>query len=141
MESLLKALDVLVGDLTPEQQQKLAELSKTVNPEKLSAKDALRIVDEVGLDIEKLQKNARKARAEYFKATRKPRIGANEPCTCGSGKKYKKCCRMKVAEQKQTSPDPLSLTFSKEGPQMDLNPSTIAPVAKPIESLLSGSSV
>lgn len=24
-----------------------------------------------------------------------PKIGVNEPCYCGSGKKYKKCCREK----------------------------------------------
>ena len=24
--------------------------------------------------------------------SRGPRIGRNDPCTCGSGKKYKKCC-------------------------------------------------
>jgi len=23
---------------------------------------------------------------------REPKIGRNEPCPCGSGKKYKKCC-------------------------------------------------
>jgi uncharacterized protein YchJ len=23
---------------------------------------------------------------------RREKIGRNEPCTCGSGKKYKKCC-------------------------------------------------
>ncbi|MCJ7692479.1 MAG: SEC-C domain-containing protein, partial [Sedimentisphaerales bacterium] len=22
----------------------------------------------------------------------KPKVGRNEPCSCGSGKKYKKCC-------------------------------------------------
>jgi len=25
-------------------------------------------------------------------AEKKEKIGRNEPCTCGSGKKYKKCC-------------------------------------------------
>jgi tetratricopeptide (TPR) repeat protein len=25
-----------------------------------------------------------------------PKIGPNEPCPCGSGKKYKKCCRLKT---------------------------------------------
>jgi len=25
----------------------------------------------------------------------KPKIGRNEPCPCGSGKKYKKCCLIK----------------------------------------------
>ena len=24
--------------------------------------------------------------------SRGPRIGRNDPCTCGSGKKFKKCC-------------------------------------------------
>jgi hypothetical protein len=27
-----------------------------------------------------------------------PKIGRNEPCPCGSGKKYKKCCRLKRKE-------------------------------------------
>lgn len=27
-----------------------------------------------------------------------PRIGRNDPCPCGSGKKYKKCCAVTVAE-------------------------------------------
>ncbi|MHB1743751.1 MAG: SEC-C metal-binding domain-containing protein [Acidobacteriaceae bacterium] len=26
-----------------------------------------------------------------MKSTR-PKVGRNEPCPCGSGKKYKKCC-------------------------------------------------
>lgn len=30
------------------------------------------------------------------KPCRKGKIGANEPCICGSGKKYKKCCRDKA---------------------------------------------
>lgn len=25
-----------------------------------------------------------------------PRVGRNEPCTCGSGKKYKKCCLLSI---------------------------------------------
>ncbi|MGF7060563.1 uncharacterized protein YchJ [Brassicibacter mesophilus] len=28
----------------------------------------------------------------YKKQTRKKKIGRNDPCPCGSGKKYKKCC-------------------------------------------------
>ena len=30
------------------------------------------------------------------------RIGRNDPCTCGSGKKYKKCCMLKDAENTTT---------------------------------------
>ncbi len=25
----------------------------------------------------------------------KPQVGRNDPCSCGSGKKYKKCCLLK----------------------------------------------
>jgi len=28
---------------------------------------------------------------------RGPKIGRNDPCPCGSGKKFKKCCGLKVA--------------------------------------------
>jgi preprotein translocase subunit SecA len=28
---------------------------------------------------------------------RGPKIGRNEPCPCGSGKKYKKCCELKAS--------------------------------------------
>ncbi|MDE2758663.1 MAG: SEC-C metal-binding domain-containing protein [Acidobacteriota bacterium] len=28
---------------------------------------------------------------------RGPKIGRNEPCPCGSGKKYKKCCALTPA--------------------------------------------
>lgn len=28
-----------------------------------------------------------------------PKIGANQPCPCGSKKKYKKCCRDKLTRQ------------------------------------------
>jgi preprotein translocase subunit SecA len=30
-----------------------------------------------------------------------PKIGRNEPCPCGSGKKYKKCCGRAVQDQVQ----------------------------------------
>lgn len=28
-------------------------------------------------------------------------VGRNDPCTCGSGKKYKKCCALKLNNQKR----------------------------------------
>ncbi len=27
----------------------------------------------------------------------KPKVGRNDPCPCGSGKKYKKCCLEKIS--------------------------------------------
>jgi hypothetical protein len=32
------------------------------------------------------------------------KIGNNEKCTCGSGKKYKKCCKLKTANNKKQTP-------------------------------------
>jgi len=92
---LLKALDIIMEDLSQEQLRKLEEISKNVgDPTNLKLEDAMKIINEVGLDIEKLQKNARKKRAEELQKNKKPKIGANDQCLCGSGKKYKKCCRL-----------------------------------------------
>ena len=33
-----------------------------------------------------------------YNNTSTPKIGRNDPCNCGSGKKYKKCCGSKVIE-------------------------------------------
>lgn len=33
-------------------------------------------------------------RGRYVNVRTDPKIGRNEPCTCGSGKKYKKCCAL-----------------------------------------------
>jgi len=93
---VLKALDIILEDLTQEQLQKLDDVAKTVSdPSKMSVKDAISIVNSLGIDIEKLQKNARRKRAYDNEKNRKPRIGANAKCPCGSGDKYKKCCRFK----------------------------------------------
>ncbi|MFT7773261.1 SEC-C metal-binding domain-containing protein [Roseateles sp.] len=29
---------------------------------------------------------------EFARDARQVKVGRNSPCTCGSGKKYKKCC-------------------------------------------------
>ena len=42
-----------------------------------------------------MEKLLRKAAAQYNKPEKKVKIGRNDPCPCGSGKKYKKCCMNK----------------------------------------------
>jgi len=101
MEDLAKTLDILMSDLTDEQKAQLDELGRTLDPSKVTASQAMEIVKKTGLDIEKLQKNSRRIRAELLKQNKKPRIGANEICPCQSGKKYKKCCRLKDAKDTQ----------------------------------------
>jgi len=36
-------------------------------------------------------------------SSRRQRYGRNAPCPCGSGKKYKHCCLLKVSEARTTS--------------------------------------
>jgi len=40
----------------------------------------------------KADREAHKSPFEYDPVKRGPKIGLNEPCPCGSGKKYKRCC-------------------------------------------------
>ena len=51
-------------------------------------------------DIEKIVEKALKNQTIEPKITtpskKKNKTGRNEPCPCGSGKKYKKCCLLKV---------------------------------------------
>lgn len=85
---LLKALDIMMRDITPEQIEKLKKLSQTIDPQNLKPEEALRIVKESGIDIEELQKRSRVKRF----LNRPKKIPPNSPCVCGSQKKYKKCC-------------------------------------------------
>jgi hypothetical protein len=35
--------------------------------------------------------------------TRQPKAGRNDPCPCGSGKKFKKCCDVKQQRSRYSS--------------------------------------
>ncbi len=56
--------------------------------------------DEYGKMIREERERRRKRSIELAKGTRfrgdtiikPPKVGRNDPCPCGSGKKYKKCC-------------------------------------------------
>ncbi len=52
----------------------------------------LAALDQAGLPIEEL---SRRLNAEEARSL--PRAGRNDPCPCGSGRKFKKCCLMKTA--------------------------------------------
>ena len=50
------------------------------------------------------------------------KIGRNDPCPCGSGKKYKKCCEGKTVSAQPASPLP--------SPGLDLHPYAIAKIVE-----------
>ncbi len=47
-----------------------------------------------------------------FPILQRPKVGRNDPCPCGSGKKYKKCCAVvDAAKSAQLSPDECKLFY------------------------------
>jgi tetratricopeptide (TPR) repeat protein len=52
------------------------------------------VCEEQGRKVEatELRKQAKRSAAVAATRVTKPKIGRNEPCPCGSGKKFKKCC-------------------------------------------------
>jgi uncharacterized protein YecA (UPF0149 family) len=47
--------------------------------------------DEIEKEEKKLQKKVGNADSNYNALPSLPKVGRNDPCPCGSGKKYKKC--------------------------------------------------
>jgi uncharacterized protein len=68
------------------------------DPEFEPAKDIEERLDQAAADIPRaillLRKIAqlRASRPSAVEPTRRMKIGRNDPCPCGSGKKYKRCC-------------------------------------------------
>jgi len=57
-------------------------------------------------------------------------VGRNEPCPCGSGKKYKKCCMLKINQRKER--EKISTERMAETPPTPLNATTTSPPAESI---------
>ncbi|MFO7154721.1 MAG: SEC-C metal-binding domain-containing protein, partial [Caldicoprobacter oshimai] len=69
------------------------EMIRSIQEETISLLYRLRIKD----NVPKREKVAEPVTATHGEVVRKPvvrgeKIGRNDPCPCGSGKKYKKCC-------------------------------------------------
>lgn len=64
-------------------QSKLHEL-QNIDPEKMTADDMKKITNLFNIDPQEI--------ARKQQLVPKEKIGRNDPCVCGSDKKYKKCC-------------------------------------------------
>ena len=63
---------------------------------------------------------------------RGPRPGRNDPCPCGSGKKYKRCCLEKDAELRRSEAE---TSFSMPPPLMpEPRPPRLSPSKHPLSS-------
>ena len=90
---VMEALDMILEDLTPAQLQRLKELANEIkDPTNMKAREANKIIEELGIDIEAIQKKNK----TKIQVNKKPKIGGNEKCPCNSGKKWKKCCMLKL---------------------------------------------
>ncbi len=81
METLSAITNLLVPLMNSTKQWAI----KGYSPEELSAKRA-----SVSLLLNNVPSQA--AQAEVIDIRTKKKIGRNDPCACGSGKKFKKCC-------------------------------------------------
>ena len=72
----------------------LKGLKKQFEPNKLSQEILSKIEDSYNIVDNDLK--VKKEKYEYQQPIRvEPKVGRNDPCPCGSGKKYKKCCMNK----------------------------------------------
>lgn len=91
----MEALRICLQDLTPQQLNKLKRLAQNQDMSSITVNKIVEIVEEAGLDMERLQRLAaeREAQRDGKNAPKKSnKIPVNSPCPCGSGIKYKKCC-------------------------------------------------
>ena len=97
MSDLASQLDGLVTELGGSRVRKLLKsFNKTLAQGKDTDDPLLQSLladygsDEVTEALAKLDKNLEETMGTVRRET--PKVGRNDPCSCGSGKKFKKCC-------------------------------------------------
>lgn len=65
---------IFIGGYEPNEPEDICEIEYMLNPKAFSSQPRMGNSDSITVAYES------------------PKIGRNEPCPCGSGKKYKKCC-------------------------------------------------
>jgi len=85
---LLKSMGLNPENISEETMEKLERVARKLNSNNLNPQQVFSLMAEEGLDPQSLVKQMR-GKVEQKVSVR---IGRNEKCVCGSGKKYKKCC-------------------------------------------------
>ena len=84
------------SDITTEVKKARERISKSEPFKK--AFEVVGITDE---DLENIIKDIQAKKPEQIEEET-PKVGRNDPCPCGSGKKYKKCCLRKTVTKSST---------------------------------------
>ena len=95
-EELTQAIMELLQEKGPDTAEKIEKLASsigTANLPNMNSQEAVNLLTNAGINPEDLIKKIRRKKAEQKQSTKTPKVGANEICPCGSGIKYKKCCR------------------------------------------------
>lgn len=95
------SIDAWCFDFTEQENKEVLPLLKKVlampnltDHERIEMKDTIE-------KLEDPEEWERKFNQDMLKFSKKIKIGRNEPCSCGSGKKYKKCCMNKNIPEKE----------------------------------------
>jgi uncharacterized protein len=94
-EELVSSCGIIMGVADPDRIPEIFE-REDFNPE-ANEKDLKLQATLFGLlpsAVATLQAHTRQKAGEHISANRTPKPGRNDPCPCGSGKKFKKCCGM-----------------------------------------------
>ena len=79
-----------VKEIEPEVEEKVPEKINNV-PKKIEKKELLKIPPAMERDLDTENPAPVIQKVEPKKAVKKEKLGRNDPCWCGSGKKWKKC--------------------------------------------------
>lgn len=91
-------LELFVGDFGVQGKKEALPLLKKLLALDLSEHERIEVVDAIKYlgDSEGYERETRKWLEEIKPIFTIPKVGRNDPCPCGSGKKYKKCCWLKT---------------------------------------------
>lgn len=83
----------------PEMLRRFEETNISQDKQLLKSASNMRIIEDKGVNISDISKTVEHM---YLEPLHSKKPGRNEPCPCGSGEKYKKCCLPKVLGVEET---------------------------------------
>jgi len=90
MEQIIKAFTLIMPDFKKEmlsRLQKVKEFGRMMIKERISKRQIQSLLEHLSVKLKYYE-----PQQQPEPALRKTKVGRNEPCPCGSGKKYKRCC-------------------------------------------------
>ena len=96
-------MDVIARGLEAGAGQSAKNIRPEAIPEVMALLEGKTLSDATPELLEQVKAAARKILGQKPMRREEPKVGRNEPCPCGSGKKFKKCC-IKEPELKKPTP-------------------------------------